>query len=112
MRTLERVRALFPVGAWVECVENMYRPELNGTRRRVIHVQKQRLGVEVLSGPGVGEPFDMVLPGRAGDVLELTENRVRYRLGRGDHTATYRVIGVPVVERDPRATSTAATRDA
>jgi hypothetical protein len=92
MTTLDKVRALFPLGAEVECVDNTYRPELNGTSRRITRVQKQRLGVEVLSGPGVGEPFDMVLPSRARDVIELTADRVKYRLGRGEHTATYRVI--------------------
>ncbi len=92
MRTLEQVRALFPIGAEVECVENTYRPELNGTRRRITRVQKQRLGVEVLTGPGVGRPFDVVLPARARDVLELTGEQVRFRLGRGEHTVTYRVL--------------------
>ncbi len=92
MSTLDQVRALFPLGAEVECVENTYRPECNGTRRRITRVQKQRLGAEVLTGPGVGRPFDMVLPVRARDVLELTGEQVRFRLGRGEHTVTYRVL--------------------
>lgn len=92
MRTLEQVRALFPVGAEVECVENTYRPELNGTRRRITRAQRQRLGVEILTGPCVGEPSVMVLPSRVGDVLELGADCVKYRLGRGSHTVSYRVI--------------------
>jgi hypothetical protein len=92
MTTLEKVRAMFPLDAHVECVENTYRPELNGTRRRVTRVQKQRLGVEVLTGPGAGKPFDLVLPSRAGDVLALTSEQVTFRLGREEHTVTYRVL--------------------
>jgi hypothetical protein len=33
MNTIERVRALFPVGATVPCVENTHNPRLNGRGR-------------------------------------------------------------------------------
>jgi hypothetical protein len=93
MRTLEEVRALFPHGAVLECVENTYRPELNGSTRRVSRLHHTKLGVEVLTGPGTGKSgFDMALPARAGDVLELGPDRVKFRIRRGEHTVTLRVL--------------------
>lgn len=93
MRTLEEVRQLFPIGAVIECVENTYRPELNGSRRRVSAVRKSSLDVEVLSGHDAGKPgFVMALPARAGDVLSRSANTVTFRIGRGEHTCTFRVI--------------------
>lgn len=93
MRTLEEVRELFPIGAVIECVENTYRPVLNGSRRRVTGVRKSSLDVEVLSGHGAGKPgFVMALPARAGEVLSLCYDTVTFRIGRGEHTCTFRVI--------------------
>jgi hypothetical protein len=94
MRTLEEVRELFPLGAVVECVENTYRPVLNGSTRRVTGVRKSSLDVELLSGHDAGKPggFVMALPARAGDVLSLSDDTVTFRIGRGEHTCTFRVI--------------------
>jgi hypothetical protein len=93
MRTLETIRDLFPLGGIIECVENTYRPILNGSRRRVTGVRKSSLDVEVLSGPDAGKRgFVMTLPARAGDVLTLSEDTVTFRIGRSEHTCTFRVI--------------------
>lgn len=92
MRTLDRVRALFPTGAVVEVVENTRRPELRGQLRRVTCAHRNALEVEVLNGADAGTVgFRMVLPVRAGDVLELTDTRVRFRFGRDQDTVTFRV---------------------
>jgi hypothetical protein len=91
--TLDQVRALFPLGALVECVENTYRPELDGSTRRVTRQYRSKLGVELLTGPGAGEAgFDMALPARARDVIDLGPNTVKFRLGRDEHTAIFRVL--------------------
>lgn len=92
MTTLERVRALFPVGAVVECVENTYIPRRNGTVRTVTKAGKSYCDCTM-----DGKPYRMSLPGRAGDVLELTDDTVTFKLGgpartKGDHTVTYRVL--------------------
>jgi hypothetical protein len=93
MRTLEEVRELFPLGAVIECVENTCRPVLNGSTRRVTGVRKSSLDAEVLNGHHAGKPgFVMALPARAGDVLSLSNDTVTFRIGRGEHTATFRVI--------------------
>jgi hypothetical protein len=94
MRTLDAVRALFPLGATVEVIENTYRPVLNGSTRRVIGMRKSSLDVELLSGHDTGKPggFVMALPARAGDVLSLSDDTVTFRIGRGEHTCTFRVI--------------------
>jgi hypothetical protein len=94
MKTLDAVRTLFPRGATVEVIENTYRPVLNGSTRRVTGVRKSSLDVEILSGHGVGKPgrFTMALPARAGDVLSLSDDTVTFRIGRGEHTCTFRVI--------------------
>jgi hypothetical protein len=90
---LEHVRGMFPLGATIECVENTYRPELNGSTRRVTRAGRSKLRVEILTGPGAGNAgFEMALPANASDVLELTDDTVKFRLGRGGHTATFRAL--------------------
>jgi len=39
MQSFADVKRRFQVGAILECVENTYRPELNGSRRRITKVQ-------------------------------------------------------------------------
>jgi len=94
MKTLDAVRALFPLGATVEVIENTYRPVLNGSTRRVTGVRKSSLDVELLSGHDAGRPggFVMALPARADDVLSLSQDTVTFRIGREGHTCTFRVI--------------------
>jgi hypothetical protein len=101
MRTVEKVRALFSEGAVLECVENTYRPELNGSRRRIDKLGKTFADCTTLDGPDAGKPggFYMSLPSRAGDVVELTDDTVTYRLDGpaandgAEHTVTLRVVG-------------------
>ena len=106
MRTLDQVRALFEDGAVVECVENTYRPELNGTRRRIDKLGKSYADCTPLDGPDAGKScgFRMALPTRARDVLAVSADAVTFRLGRDDHTVTLRreaerPDGHPLTER-------------
>jgi len=97
--TLDRVRAMFPVGTEFEVVEQTYQPHLVGQRRVVKKAQRETLKVCI-----VGEDeksFQAVLPHRAGDVLALREDYVRFALaGREGHTVAFRVVGQPPVLRD------------
>lgn len=80
---IDKVRALFEPGGTVECVENTYIPARNG----------QVFAVEAV-GKTVWRPtesgFRGTFPTRAGDVLHVDEDRATWRIGRGEHTVTYR----------------------
>jgi hypothetical protein len=92
MTTLDRVRALFAEGDVVRCIENTYRPALDGTDRRIDKMGKSYAECTSLTGPDVGKRgFYMRLPERARDVVELTDTRVTYRI-RGEHTVTLEVL--------------------
>ncbi len=98
MRTLDQIRALFPAGTFVEVLENTRRPELRGQLRRVQRAQKAALDVKVIRGANAGERgFRMALPTRAGDVLELSDTHVRFRIGEQD-TVAFRVTDQPAGE--------------
>jgi hypothetical protein len=88
-RTLDKVQALFPVGSIFVVTEQTSRPELIGQRRRVLKAQREELKVEIIDG-GDGKPFWAVLPNRAGQVLELTDRSVRFRLPQNEaHTLCF-----------------------
>ena len=93
MRTIERVRALFPVGATVRWVENTYAPIYNGDTRRIVAAGVGWRDCVTLAGPRAGESFHLQLPDLASDVLALTRRVVTWRLWRdADHTVTLEVL--------------------
>lgn len=103
MRTLDQVRAMFPVGAEVECVKNTLRPELNGSRRRVTEARKAWLAVDILTGPNAGaKHFRMALPQKVMSIVELAEDHITFMLGRAEHTATFRVLPGGSSDNPPR----------
>ena len=94
MTTLDQVRALFTEGALIECVENTYRPEISGTRRRITRVGRSFCVCDLLENDKVTEEgFWKTYPKLARDVLHVDEQSVKYRLGRGEHTVELKVIG-------------------
>ena len=90
MRTLDQVKAVLSEGAVIRTVENTYRPELNGTRRRVTKLGRTYFRYEMLDGEQVGTVGYTNLP-LARDVLEVTDEQVTFRLAvRPGHTVTLR----------------------
>lgn len=91
MTTLEKVRALFVPGGLVTCVENTYHRE-NGKLEYIGRVwEVGKVGKTVWS-PRHGA-FRGQFPARAGDVVSVTETEATWKIGRGDHTVTYRKGG-------------------
>jgi hypothetical protein len=45
-----------------------------------------------LSACGGGKTFHLDLPSRVGDVLAVDRDEITYRIGRGEHTATWRIV--------------------
>jgi len=88
MATIDRVRAILAADTVVRTVENTYRPVLNGTRRRIEKCGATVFTYEVLDGKQVGERGRSEFP-KARDVVEVTDERVTWRLGRDDHTVTF-----------------------
>lgn len=100
MSKVETAQAFFAGVHTITTVENTYRPELDGTRRRITRVGKSFFGAELLddSSDGrnkAGQDCRGVIPTRAGDVLSTSETEVTFRLGRpgtrlAEHHVTYR----------------------
>lgn len=90
-RTLDAVRALVEEGAILECVENTKRPELNGTRREVTRAGKSFFifDYEPLDGGETVKGGYTQLPDRAGDVLDLTDDTVKWVMGVDHHGVTH-----------------------
>lgn len=80
--TLSEFKKKVKAGDEPLCVKNTYRPELDGTTRKLTKV-----GPSVMLGTFEGTPFRTEWP-KASDVLEVTETRITFRLGRDDHTIT------------------------
>lgn len=98
MKTIERVRALFPDGATIRCVENTYIPAHNGTLRRITGGGVGYRECVILTGPRARDRGVMYLPTRASDVLSVTDSSVTFKLPRRPgHTNTLEVVA----EDDP-----------
>jgi hypothetical protein len=80
-------------GAVIECQGNSYRlamgTDLTGFRAMVTRPGKTSIG---LRGVEDGQPFHMSPPARVGDVVELTADSVTYKVGRGDHVTTWKLV--------------------
>ena len=89
MTTLASWKRGTKAGDVLLCVENTYRPEINGTRRYLNQV-----------GPSVvvctledqeSRNYRMEWP-KASDVLSVTDEEITYKIGIGDHTVTLRRV--------------------
>ena len=104
MSTLDRVRALFPVGCEIEVIEQTLQPHLVGTRRRVLKAQRRELKCETVGG--AGEQFWMSLPTRVRQVLSLDGSSVRFKMPQNEeHTLAFRRVtaapGPPTPPKPP-----------
>lgn len=81
-------------GAVIECVENTYRPELNGTLRKVTKAQKQNYRWVAIAADGTEEakPSWGHLPKRESDILASTNDTVTFKMEQAGvgHTLTLR----------------------
>lgn len=70
------------VGVVLLCVENTYRPELNGTRRIITKTQKASYRCNQLNSDGLpdGKTFWGDLPTRAGDIVSSNGDTVTWRM--------------------------------
>lgn len=105
MRKLEALRARIPAGTELECVENTYRPQLNGSHRRVTDNRPTFFQYIVLDGPRSGEAGRSAWPTRASEITWLDARTVRWPLGRcgsrlAGHTVTFR-LPQPAQQGDP-----------
>lgn len=76
-------------GTVVECVENTYIPGRAGVRGAVWRPGKTSIGLAFAGEQG----HRVSLPQRVSDVLELTEDAIKYRLPlREGHTVTWRIV--------------------
>ena len=92
MSKLDEVRALFPVGGVVECVENTYAAK-QGFDRSGMRLTVERSGKTVCDTRGEdGKPFRNNLPTRVMDVVAVDDTSATWLLGRDDHTVTYRRV--------------------
>lgn len=103
MSTLASVRSLLEPGTNVECVEHTRQPELVGQRYRILTACKARLQLEALDSerPPCRDVW-VGLPARAGDVLELTDTRVRYRSRDGRVIVALVHVDQPAHPQDAR----------
>lgn len=85
---LDQLRALFPVGAVLECVENTYIQGRHGDGLQTI----TRAGKSFCDCEKDGKPYRMTLPTRVRDVVAVDADTATYKLGRGEHTVTYRRV--------------------
>jgi hypothetical protein len=79
-------------GHLIETVENTYRPELNGMRSRVEKVGRTVIDIRPIDGPHAGKRFRGTMPKRASDVIAANDHTATFRIGRDDHTVTYRKV--------------------
>lgn len=89
MSTLDRVRALFVEGGRIECVDNTYHRERGKTEYIGKVWEVGKVGKTVWEPLG-DKRFRGTFPSRAGDVLAVDETEATWKIGRDDHTVTYR----------------------
>ena len=105
MNRIKAAQGFFDGVHTITTVENTYRPELDGTRRRITRVGKSFFDAELLddSSDGrnkAGQDCRGVIPTHAGDVLAVSDTEVTFRLGRpgtrlAEHHVTYRKLDQP-----------------
>lgn len=73
-------------GARLTCLDNTFRPRPEG----IHHVTRPgKTSVHLVDQDG--HDFWLSPPRRVSDVLELDGDTITYRIGRDDHTATWRI---------------------
>jgi hypothetical protein len=97
MRTFADVKRRMVKGAILECVENTYRPELNGTLRRVELAQTNGVAFQRPQADGSFLPeiprrefFWLYYPASAKDVEIVDADTFRFPIINGKHSLTLR----------------------
>jgi hypothetical protein len=91
LNAVEEARELFARADVVECLENTYIPGREGLRLKLRKVGRTVVVGIQENGDRAGEPFHLTFPKRVRDVVDVTNSQVTYRIGRKDHTVTYRI---------------------
>jgi hypothetical protein len=60
-----------------------------GHRYIITRAGKTTISLSACAG---GKAFHLDLPRRLGDVLAVDRDEITYRIGRGEHTATWRIV--------------------
>jgi len=81
-KALDELRARLPEGTEVECVANTLRPELNGTRRRIIENRPTFYRFIQLTDADAHKTNHGTWPRRAADITWLDDHTVRFTLYR------------------------------
>jgi hypothetical protein len=89
MSGLQRFRERLIPGVKLTCVENTYRPVRNGVEHIITGVYCGRVGCKRVTG-GDG-PVTIALPEKNHGVVWVDENTIRWPLGIGAHSVTYRI---------------------
>lgn len=88
-KSIDAFYARMTVGTVVECLENTYIKARVGVRGTVSQPGKTAISLKAAGVDG----YRMSLPERVSDVLELTEDTIRYKLAsREGHTVTWRIV--------------------
>lgn len=88
---VEQVRALFVPGEQVECVENTYFRS-HGREEKALRTWTVETVGKTVWSPAGDEAWRGTFPTRARDVLHVDEASATWRIGREDHTVTYRKV--------------------
>jgi hypothetical protein len=91
MGKIDQVRALFTEGGTVECVANTYFAACGLEARALKTWRIAKVGKTVWSPTG-DEAWRGTFPKRASDVVHVDETTATWRIGRDDHTVTYRKV--------------------
>jgi len=91
MTKLDQVRALFVPGEQVECVDNTYHRS-GGRMDYIGRVWVVGTVGKTVWSPDGDENFRGTFPTRASDVLSVDADSATWRIGREDHTVTYRRV--------------------
>lgn len=91
-KDLEAFKARVQVGTVLRCVENTYSRDVHGVNRAGLLATITGPGVNVMGATADGKPWRWEWPSRLRDVIEVTGNRITYKIGRGEHTATWEIV--------------------
>jgi hypothetical protein len=90
-KVLQPFKQRLQVGTVLRCVENTYSLS-HGIDRSGKLATITKTGVNVFSAEMDGKTYGMSFPVRKSDVIAESEDRVTYKVGRGEHTVTWEIV--------------------
>lgn len=91
LRELAAFKARIQAGTTLVCVENTY-SAAHGFDRSGLVATIVKAGKNVHDATMNGKTYRMSMPTRASDVVALSEDTITYKVGRDDHTVTWRIV--------------------